>query len=47
MNNTQNIDISEMNMQKITEFEVVGIMAEGNLLELFKALYGLTNSSNM
>ena len=29
------------------EFELVGIMAEGNLLELFKALYGLTNSSNM
>ena len=29
-----------------TEFEVVGIMAEGDLLELIKALYGLPTSGN-
>ena len=46
MTNTQNIDIYEMNIQKINEFEVVGIMAEGNLLELIKALYGLPISGN-
>ena len=29
------------------EFELVGIMAEGTLLEVIKALYGLPTSGNM